>query len=61
MKNKKNWILGIAPLFALAAMLGKGVIPNEARIALAVIAFTLFAIYVIIFALKKIKRGGDNG
>ena len=56
MKNKKNWILGIAPLFALAAILCKGVIPNEARIALAVVAFTLFAIYIVMFAMNKMNR-----
>lgn len=59
--KKKNWLLGIAPLFALAAMLGKGVISNEARIALAVIAFTLFSIYIMMFAVKKVKGGSDNG
>lgn len=59
--KKKNWLLGIAPLFALAAVLCKGVIPNQARIALAVIAFTLFSIYVIMFAVKKAKGGSVNG
>lgn len=53
--KKKNWLLGTAPLFALAAIWGKGFIPNEARIALAVAAFTLFAVYIIMFAMKKMK------
>ena len=43
-------------MFALAAMLCKGVIPNEARIALAVVAFTLFAIYIVMFAMNKMNR-----
>lgn len=51
--KKKNLLLGIAPLFALAAMLCKGFIPDEARIALAVAALTLFAIYIVMFAMNK--------
>ena len=58
MKNikKKNWLLGIAPLFALAAILCKGFIPNEARIAIAVVAFTLFAIYIVMFIMSRVKE-----
>ncbi len=59
--KKKNWLLGIAPLFALAAILCKGIIPNEIRIGLATVAFTLFIIYIVMFVIKNSKGDSENG
>lgn len=51
--KKKNWFLGIAPLFFLAVLFGKGFIPDIVRILFAIIAFVSFSIYVLITVIQK--------